>query len=201
MDFVNFLISFQFPDLLIWLLIIVGMTIEGDITLIFSITAIHAGHIDLTSALIPILGGVTLRSFIAYKLGIYFKNRKKTNSENGTQLENAVMVHKRLGEIAKKNPFLSVFLSKFAYGIIGISLFIPAYLSYKGIKPMKYVLVDATASLIWLVIISGLVYLIGFTFTDVIKRIAGIVIIVVAVILIIRSLQEVRAIRHSIFEK
>src|SRR3989338_2737980 len=130
MDFVNFLISFQFPDLLIWLLIIVGMTIEGDITLIFSITAIHAGHIDLTSALIPILGGVTLRSFIAYKLGIYFKNRKKTNSENGTQLENAVMVHKRLGEIAKKILFCLFFYQNSLMVLSGFHfLFQPIYLT------------------------------------------------------------------------
>src|SRR3989338_7423002 len=108
MDFVNFLISFQFPDLLIWLLIIVGMTIEGDITLIFSITAIHAGHIDLTSALIPILGGVTLRSFIAYKLGIYFKKKKKKNKKKETQLEIPEMGKNQPGKKEKKILFLFV---------------------------------------------------------------------------------------------
>jgi len=142
---------------IMYLLIFLGVIIEGEIMVIIAGIFAHLGSINIYHALIAtLLGGVT-KSIIGYSLGYYLQ---KNFSQNKFLAQAENRVNSFFPNFLKR-PFLSMFLSRFL--ILGMYWFTLIYSGYKKIKIKTFIKAELSSLLSWAIVMLSLGYFFSYT--------------------------------------
>lgn len=133
----------------IYVLIFIGMIIEGDLVLIFTGVAVHLKLITFPMAVMVALAGTIVKALIGYWAG---RQLRISHGHREWVQKIDKKVHETLPKISEK-PFVSLLASKFLYGVFLVSYFALMFLGYKNIGLEKALKADTLASLIWIVLL------------------------------------------------
>ena len=143
-------------SLLVYVLIFLGMFIEGDVILFLSFYLAHEGDLNLFGVIIICIIGILLGDMCWYKFGIYpekwFPFLKKRVEKISAILDDQL----------QKNLFRTVLISKFTYNLHHITLMRVGALR---VPFKKYLKTDILSSIIWIISIGGLGYASSLSFS------------------------------------
>lgn len=131
---------------IVYLLIILGVIIEGEIVVIIGGILAHLGSINLLGAFLATILGGSIKSIIGYSLGYYLQNKHKENCF-------LVQAERRINSFFPRftqKPFLSIFLSRFL--IFGIYWFGLIYAGYKKINLRTFIKAEISSLLTWTIV-------------------------------------------------
>lgn len=140
---------------IIYLLITLGVIIEGEIIVIIAGILAHLGSINIYFAFASTILGGCLKSVIGYSFGFYLQ---KNHSDKKFFMQTESRIRHFLPNFLNK-PFISIFLSRFL--ILGMNWFALFYAGYKKIKIRTFIKAEASSLIVWSV---GML-LIGWSFS------------------------------------
>ena len=132
-----------------YILIFIGMMLEGDTVLFIAAFLTHQGILHATPVFLTALWGMILGDNLWYTLGFKLKNSNTFLNQWAEKLA------KPFDEHLKNYPLRATFLSKFTYGV-GHAIFFRA--GAIRINWRKLEQNDILATLFWMLIVSGLGY-------------------------------------------
>lgn len=137
-----------------YIIIFLGMMIEGDILLFTTGFLTHRGYFNIDVALLAVFLGVIIGDNIWYVLG-------ETISEKSFLGRFITRITAPFDEHLKNRTIRTIFISKFAYGLYRPTLLRAGMLrlSFK-----KFIEGDISASIVWILLIGGLGYLSSVSF-------------------------------------
>jgi membrane protein DedA with SNARE-associated domain len=126
-----------------YILIIVGVILEGEIVVIIAGIFSHLGSLNLFWAVIAVLFGGVIKSTLGYWAGYYLR---KNHSHHTfiKRIENRITYF--LPQF-QKNPFWSIFLSRFF--IFGLNWFTLVFSGYMNIKIKTYIKAEILSLVLW----------------------------------------------------
>jgi membrane protein DedA with SNARE-associated domain len=140
-----------------YLLIVLGMVIEGEIVVVLAGIFAHLGSLNLFFIILSIIIGGSIKSFIWYSVGFYLqKNHSKRKFLSKT--ENRINYF--LPNFLNK-PFLSIFLSRFL--ILGMHSFALIFAGYKKTKLNIYIRSEVSSLFVWTMVMLSLGFFFSFT--------------------------------------
>jgi membrane protein DedA with SNARE-associated domain len=126
-----------------YIFIIIGVIVEGEISVILAGIFSHLGSLNVFISLAcAILGGAS-KSFIGYKVGLYLQKRHSHQPF-------LRLMEKRISYFLPrfdKKPFWSIFISRFF--ILGIGWFTTIFSGYKKVPLKIFVKAEAMSLSIW----------------------------------------------------
>jgi len=144
-----FIHNLYFLNGAVYLLIFIGMIIEGEGVLFTAFYLAHQGHLRPELVILVSVAGVIIGDIIWYKIGAHLEK----SSHLARKI--AEKVSKRLDHHLRKQPLITIFIGKFTYGLYhGILL-------RAGALKINFKIFLRTAvlsSLIWIALIGGLAY-------------------------------------------
>ncbi len=143
--------------IIVYLVIFLGVIIEGEIVVIFAGIFSYLGSLNLFVSLISILFGGAAKSIIGYTIGFYL-NKYHSHRPFINKIERRVSYF--LPNF-KVKPFWSIFISRFF--ILGISWFTIIFSGYKNISLRIYVKAESYSLFVWSVVVLLLGYTFGYT--------------------------------------
>ena len=155
--------SFLIPYLTGWeplayIIIFLGMMLEGDLILFTATFLAHQGFIEPVSMLMTALWGMILGDNLWYSLGLKIKD----SSRLAFLTVWAEKIAKSFDNRLINHPIKTIFIAKFTYG------FNRAILIRAGMLKLKWTKVeqsDILATLLWMVIVGGLGYFASASFS------------------------------------
>lgn len=138
-----------------YILVFLGMMVEGDLFLLSTSFLTKQGFFDIFDFMWAVLLGTIAGDLIWYWLGYKF---------GGSANKISSYIQKRLSKINinfENKFFMKLLLSKFMYGSHHVAV---AYLGTKKINFIKYLKAELPATLIWIIIIGVLGYVFGALF-------------------------------------
>lgn len=140
---------------IVYLLIALGVIVEGEIMVIIAGIFAHLGSINIYFAFLATIIGGGIKSVVGYSIGYYLQ---KHHSRNSFLIRTERRVNYFLPHFLKK-PFISIFLSRFL--IFGIYWFALVYAGYKKIKLKTFIKAEAFSLVSWAIAMLS----IGFFFS------------------------------------
>ncbi len=137
-----------------YIIIFLGMMIEGDILLFTVGFLTHRGYFGLDMALLAVFLGVIIGDNLWYVLG-------EVINENSVFSRFVTRLTKPFDEHLKGRIFRTIFITKFAYGLHRPTLLRAGMLK---LPFKKFIEGDIIASIFWIFIIGGLGYLSSVSF-------------------------------------
>lgn len=138
-----------------YILVFIGMIIEGDILLFTAAFLTHQGIFDIGDMLIAVLAGAIIGDALWYLLGLKLNN-------------SSLFLTRWMDRIARpfdkqlaNRPFHTIFISKFIYGIHHALLIRAGNLK---LSFREFVLVDFLAIVLWIAVVGGFGYISGASF-------------------------------------
>jgi len=138
-----------------YVMVFIGMFIEGDVILFAASFLAYQGYFDLVKLIPIVFGGVLIGDSVWYWLGDKFK------SENSIIHKWVEHVAEPFDEHVRMNPLRAIFISKFAYGFHHAILMRAGALHIRWEKIFKS---DIIATIFWGLIIGGVGYASAATF-------------------------------------
>ena len=135
---------------LVYILIVLGVILEGEIMVIFAGIFIHLGSVNVYLAFLSTLVGGSIKSVLGYSIGNYLQ-QKHSHRKFLIQAENRV--NHFLPNFIKK-PFISIFLSRFL--VLGMYWFSLIYAGYKKINIRIYIKAEALSLVVWSTVMLSL---------------------------------------------
>ncbi len=152
----QFMENFLLHSLAAWqpigyVILFIGMMLEGDTVLFIAAYLTHAGYFSLVPMILTGLWGMLLGDNLWYSLGLHLRRSKTLEfiSRWAEHLAEPFDTHLR------ENTFRTVFISKFTYG------FNRAIITRAGMLNLKWKKIeesDILATLLWMTIVGGLGY-------------------------------------------
>jgi membrane protein DedA with SNARE-associated domain len=142
---------------IVYLLIILGVILEGEIVVIIAGILAHLDSISLYYIFIAIIFGNFIKSIIGYSLGYYLQKKHSTNRF-------LIQAERRINCFLpnfNKKPFLSVFLSRFL--ILGIYWFALIYAGYKKINLKTFIKAEILSLIIWTIVMLSIGWFFSYT--------------------------------------
>jgi len=139
-----------------YILIFLGVIVEGEIVVILAGIFAHLGSINLFIAVASIFTGGAVKSFLGYNLGIYLK-------EKHSHLPLLYKTEKRISKTFPnfdKYPFMSIFLSRFL--IFSMYTFVLIFNGYKHINLKTFIRAEASSLVVWTMIMLSIGFLFGY---------------------------------------
>jgi len=137
---------------LIYLLIILGVIIEGEIAVILAGIFAHLGSLDIYVALAVVVFAGAIKSVLGYSIGYYLQKNQK-------ELPTVCRIERRVNKFFPRfseRPFWSIFLSRFL--IFGIYWFALIYAGFTKTKLKTFVKAEIFSLFAWAVIMLSLGY-------------------------------------------
>jgi len=137
---------------LIYLLIILGVIIEGEIAVILAGIFAHLGSLDIYVALAVVVFAGAIKSILGYSIGYYLQKNQK-------ELPTVCRIERRVNKFFPRfseRPFWSIFLSRFL--IFGIYWFALIYAGFTKTKLKTFVKAEIFSLFAWAVIMLSLGY-------------------------------------------
>lgn len=138
-----------------YIIVFLGMMIEGDILLFTAGFLVHRGYFNIDIALLAVFSGVIIGDNIWYVLG------ELIDGKDNFFTRFIKRITEPFDEHLKKRTIRTIFISKFAYG-----LYRPTLLRAGMLKlPFKeFIKGDIIASVLWIFLIGGLGYVSSASF-------------------------------------
>lgn len=159
---------------IIYILIILGVIIEGEIAVIIAGILAHLGSINIYLAFLATLIGGSLKSIMGYSLG-YYLQKKHSDKKIVSRTESRINYF--LPNFIKK-PFISLFLSRFL--ILGIYWFALIFAGYKKIKVRTFIQAEASSLITWALVMLSLGFFFSYTALSIsndIRKFIGLILI------------------------
>lgn len=144
-------------DVLAYILIFLGVIIEGEIVVVIAGIFAHLGSLNIYIAFIATVMGGGLKSVIGYSLG-YYLQKKHSGRPIINQAERRVNYF--LPRFSEK-PFWSIFSSRFL--ILGLHWFSLLFSGYKKVKLRTFAEAELGSLLTWSVSVLALGYFFSYT--------------------------------------
>lgn len=159
---------------IIYLLIFLGVFLEGEIVVILAGIFAYLGSIDTVIVFLSTISGGAIKSVFGYSLGCFLQ-KKYSNNNILKQAEDKI--HTFFPNFLNK-PFRSVFISRFL--ILGMYWFTLIYSGYKKIKLKTFIWAEILSLITWSLIMFGLGFFFSHTALLVSKDIRNFIIIILA---------------------
>ncbi len=157
-----------------YVLIFLGVIIEGEIVVILAGIFAHLGSINILFAFIAtVLGGFT-KSTIGYSIGYYLE---KHHSKRAFIKMTESKIFYFLPKFAER-PFWSIFISRFF--ILGLNWFTLIYSGYKRVKLKTYIKAESFSLFLWAVVMLAIGSIFSYTALSVgrdIRKYLGLIIL------------------------
>ena len=140
-----------------YILIILGVIIEGEIIVVMAGIFAHLGSINIYYAFLATIFGGGIKSVLGYSLGYYLQ---KNHSHRPIIYQAERRVNYFLPNFCGK-PFWSIFLSRFL--ILGIHWFALIYTGYKKIKARTFAKAESLSLLVWSIAMLSIGYFFSYT--------------------------------------
>lgn len=160
----------------IYAVLLLAVTFEGEITLLFLGMLAHAHIIKLFDAVLIGIAGAILKTFWSYYLGVALARYIPKNKVFDF-IENKVLA---MFPHFKEKPFLSIFISKFIYGLNHATAI---FSGYTKISFKTYAVAEMVSSIIWLILMFTLGYFFSFAAFSVTRNIQKVGILLIFVII------------------
>ncbi|MDP3958230.1 MAG: VTT domain-containing protein [bacterium] len=188
------LISFlEAHALAAYAVLFVAMVIEGETFLIVSAVLAHLGALSLPLVAAIALVGVLIGDVLWYFLGAALK-REGLPVFVLRLLSMAETVVRRLFPRFEERPILSLSLAKFVYGTNHATLIFAGYIRMHFPLFMK---AEVIASVIWVAVFAAAGYLFGYVAIELTNRLSVFLLIIVALIALLVSLQKALALYYE----
>lgn len=141
-----------------YIIIFLGMMVEGDLVLFSTAFLAHQGIIAFIPAFLSALWGMILGDNLWYSLGLKIRNSSRLSFVTAW----AERIAKKFDERLIKRPVRTIFIAKFTYG------FNRAILIRAGMLRLKWRKIeqsDILATLLWMAIVGGLGYFASASFS------------------------------------
>jgi len=142
---------------LAYILIGLGMLVEGEVIVITSGIFVHLGSLNLLVTFIAVVFGCCLKATMGYSFGSYLR-RNHSHLSIVRRIENRVNYF--LPNFSER-PFWAIFLSGFL--ILSMNLFTHIYSGYKKIKLSIFIKAIFSSILVWTSIMLFLGYFFSYT--------------------------------------
>ena len=159
---------------IIYVLIALGVIIEGEIMVIIAGIFAHLGSINIYFAFLATIVGGSIKSVLGYSLGYYLQ---KNHSQKRFLIQAESRVNYFLPNFLKK-PFLSMFLSRFL--ILGIYWFAIIFAGYKKIKIRTFIKAEISSLFTWAIIMLSVGYFFSYTALSIsrdVRKFLGVILI------------------------
>ncbi len=140
-----------------YLLIVLGVIIEGEIVVILAGIFAHLGSLNLFFAILATLFGGSIKSVLGYSLGYYLQKR---HSSRPIVYQAEHRINYFLPHFCER-PFWSMFLSRFL--ILGLHWFALIYTGYKKIKIRTFAKAESFSLIVWSAAMLSLGYFFSYT--------------------------------------
>lgn len=140
---------------LAYLIIIIGVIVEGEIVVILAGIFAHLGSLDLFTSFLATVAGGGVKSVLGYCFGYYLN----THHSHTSFLRNTEYRINYFLPSFKEKPFWSIFLSRFL--ILGLHWFSIVYSGYKKVSLRTYIKSEGLSLVLW----AWFMLLLGFFFS------------------------------------
>lgn len=141
--------------IIVYFVIFLGVIIEGEIVVIFAGIFSYLGSINIFLALLSVVLGGAMKSYLGYTIGFYLNKHQAHNSFINK-------IERRISSLLphfNEKPFWSIFISRFF--VFGIGWFTLVFSGYRKVPIRTYLKAEALSLSIWSV---GII-LLGFSFS------------------------------------
>src|SRR3989344_1254349 len=187
----DLVVSYQ---IIAYLVIFLGMILEGEIILILTGILLHLGAINFLPTIILVASGLFSKSFIAYNLGIFLQ-RKYPNSKFFRYIHQKVIY---FFPHVEAKPFWSIFVSKF---LVGLNNFVLIFAGYLRLAFKTYLKAEIFSNILWGSIVLSLGYFFSFAAFAITKEFKKFALIVVLFIIGFVILEKVITFIYEVFER
>ncbi|MFA6515355.1 MAG: hypothetical protein WCT42_03790 [Candidatus Paceibacterota bacterium] len=159
---------------IVYLVILLGVVIEGEIMVIFAGIFSHLGSINIILAFIAVFLGGAMKSFLGYVIG-FFLHKHHSHKPFMHKIERRISYF--LPRF-KEKPFWSIFISRFF--ILGIGWFTVLYSGYKKIPLRIYAKAEVLSLILWSTGVLALGYFFSYTALSIskdVRKFIGIILI------------------------
>jgi len=172
---INFIRHFAADNASIaYLLIVLGMVIEGEIVVVIAGIFAHLGSLKFFYIALFIIIGGGVKSLIGYSIGHYLQKHHS----------NKMFLHQTEGRINYflpnfiHKPFLSLFLARFL--ILGMHSFALVFAGYKKVKLRTFIKAEIVSLVAWSIVMLSIGYFFSYTALSIsrdIRKFLGIILI------------------------
>ncbi len=180
---------------LIYVLIFLGVIIEGEIAVIIAGIFAHLGSINILVAIGAIFLGGGIKSIIGYTLGSYLQSNY-SNSAFLTKIENRMHL---FFPNFRNHPFWSIFLSRFL--IFGIYWFALIFNGYKKIPVKIFIKAEICSLVSWTIIMVSLGYFFSYAAISISHNIRNFVGLIFVFFMMFFILEKIISFFIRIFQK
>lgn len=159
---------------IVYLLIVLGMIIEGEVVVVMSGIFAHLGSLNIYWIILFIIVGGVIKSGLIYFIGFYLQ---KNHSHNKFLCKTEKRINYFLPNFLNK-PFLSIFLSRFL--ILGMHSFALVFAGFKKIKLKTYIKAEAISLVVWSTLMLSIGFFFSFTALSIsrdVRKFLGIILI------------------------
>ncbi|HAQ02395.1 TPA: hypothetical protein DEP30_01755 [Candidatus Nomurabacteria bacterium] len=179
--------------IIVYLILFLGVIIEGEIVVIFAGIFTYLGSIDVFIALSSVILGGVAKSFIGYSVGSYLQ-KHHSHKPFMNKIESRISYF--LPRF-KERPFWSIFISRFF--ILGIGWFTLLFSGYKQIPLKIYVKAESYSLAIWSVGIMALGFFFGYTALTISRDVRHVLVIILGFFIVFFVLEKVIAFVFELF--
>jgi membrane protein DedA with SNARE-associated domain len=179
---------------IIYILITLGVIIEGEIIVIIAGILAHLGSINIYFAFLATIFGGTVKSVLGYSAG-YFLKKNYSHKKIVFQTENRINYF--LPNFLKR-PFLSIFLSRFL--ILGIYWFALIYAGYKKIKLSTFIKAEVSSLLVWTITMLSIGWIFSYTALSISRDVRNFLGMILIFFIMFFILEKIIAFFIEIFE-
>lgn len=158
--------------IIIYIIIFLGIIIEGEISVIFAGIFVYLGSINIFIALASVILGGATKSLLGYSIGFYL-------NEHHSHRPFVNKIEKKISSLLPKfneKPFWSIFISRFF--IFGIGWFTLIFSGYRNIALRTYIKAESYSLVLWSVGIMALGYFFGHAALSISRDIRHIVVLI-----------------------
>jgi len=179
---------------IIYLLIVIGVIVEGEMVVIIAGILAHLGAINIPLAFLSTAIGGGIKSVMGYSIGNYLQ---KNHSEKRIVLRTENRINYFLPNFLNK-PFLSIFLSRFL--ILGMNWFALIFAGYKKVRISTYIKAEFSSLIVWTTIMLSLGYFFSYTALSISRDIRNFLGIILIFFIMFFILEKVIAFIIELFE-
>jgi membrane protein DedA with SNARE-associated domain len=170
---------------LVYLMIVLGVFIEGEIMVIIAGIFAHLGSVNIYLAFLSTIIGGSLKSAVGYSIGNYLQDH---HSQRKFLIHAEGRVNYFLPKFLEK-PFISLFLSRFL--VLGMYWFALIYAGYKRIKLRTFIQAEAASLVTWTIAMLSIGLFFSYTALSIsrdVRKFLGIILICFIVFFLIEKI-------------
>jgi membrane protein DedA with SNARE-associated domain len=179
--------------IIIYFIIILGVILEGEIVVIFAGIFSYLGPIHFFIALIAVILGGVIKSFLGYTIG---SSLQKHHSHNNIIKKVEMRLSSFLPHFNEK-PFWSIFISRFF--VFGVGWFTLVFSGFKKVPIKIYAKAEALSLMIWSVLFLALGFSFGYTALSISRDVRNFIGIILLFFLMFFILEKILAFIIELF--